>query len=38
MGIRFSKSIKLGNYLRLNLSGSGVSATVGKTGASVTIG
>ena len=37
MGIRFSKSIKLGNYLRLNLSKSGVSATVGKRGASVTL-
>ena len=38
MGIRFHKSIKLGNYLRLNLSGSGVSATVGKKGASINIG
>ncbi|MBQ8994211.1 MAG: DUF4236 domain-containing protein [Oscillospiraceae bacterium] len=38
MGIRFSKSIKLGNYLRLNLSKSGVSATVGKKGASINIG
>ena len=38
MGLRFSKSIRLGNYLRLNFSGSGVSATVGKKGASVTLG
>ncbi|MBP5225105.1 MAG: DUF4236 domain-containing protein [Lachnospiraceae bacterium] len=37
MGIRFSKSIKLGNYLRLNLSKSGVSATVGKKGATVNL-
>ncbi len=38
MGIRFTKSIKLGNYLRLNLSKSGVSATVGRKGASVNVG
>ncbi|MBQ9910361.1 MAG: DUF4236 domain-containing protein [Lachnospiraceae bacterium] len=37
MGIRFSKSIKLGNYLRLNLSKSGISATVGKKGATVNL-
>lgn len=38
MGIRFSKSVKLGNYLRLNLSKSGVSASIGKKGATVNIG
>ena len=38
MGVRYSKSIKLGNYLKLNFSKSGVSATVGKKGASVNIG
>lgn len=38
MGIRFSKSIKLGKYLRLNISKSGISATVGKKGATVNIG
>ena len=38
MGIRFSKSIKLGNYLRLNFSKSGVSASLGKRGATVNIG
>ena len=38
MGIRFAKSIKIGNYLKLNFSKSGVSASVGKKGASVNIG
>ena len=38
MGIRFSKSIKLGNYLRLNISRYGISTTIGKKGASVSIG
>ena len=38
MGIRFSKSVKLGKYLRLNFSKSGVSATVGPKGASVNVG
>ena len=38
MGIRFSKSIKIGNYLKLNFSKSGVSATIGKKGASVNVG
>ena len=38
MGIRFSKSVKLGKYLRLNFSKSGVSASVGPKGASVNIG
>ena len=38
MGIRFAKSIKIGNFLRLNFSKNGVSATVGKKGASVNIG
>ena len=38
MGIRFSKSIKLGNYLRLNISRYGVSTTIGKKGASVSVG
>ena len=38
MGIRFAKSIKIGNFLRLNFSKSGLSATLGKKGASVNIG
>lgn len=38
MGIRFSKSIKLGDYVRLNISKSGVSATIGKKGASINVG
>ncbi|MBO4918898.1 MAG: DUF4236 domain-containing protein [Erysipelotrichaceae bacterium] len=38
MGIRFSKSIKLGNYLRLNISRYGISTTIGKKGASVSVG
>ena len=38
MGIRFSKSIKIGNYLRLNFTKNGISATLGKRGASVNIG
>lgn len=38
MGIRFSKSVKLGKYLRLNFSKSGVSASVGPKGASVNVG
>ena len=38
MGIRFSKSIKLGNFLRLNISRYGISTTIGKKGASVNVG
>lgn len=38
MGIRFAKSIKIGNYLKLNFSKNGISATVGKKGASVNVG
>ena len=38
MGIRFAKSIKIGNYLRVNFNKNGVSATLGKKGASVNIG
>ncbi|MDO4198650.1 MAG: DUF4236 domain-containing protein [Erysipelotrichaceae bacterium] len=38
MGVRFSKSIKIGKYFRINISKSGISATVGKKGASVNIG
>ena len=38
MGIRFSKSIKLGNLVKLNISKSGVSATIGKKGASINLG
>ena len=38
MGIRFSKSIKIGKYLKINISKSGISATVGKKGASINIG
>ena len=38
MGIRFAKSIKIGNYLRINFTKNGVSATIGKRGASVNVG
>lgn len=38
MGIRFRKSIKLGDLVKLNISKSGISATVGKGGASLNIG
>lgn len=38
MGLRFRKSIKLGDLVKLNISKSGVSATVGKGGASLNIG
>ena len=38
MGIRFNKSIKIGKLLKINISKSGVSATLGKKGASVNIG
>lgn len=38
MGIRFAKSIKLGDLLKINISKSGVSATVGKKGASINLG
>ena len=38
MGIRFAKSIKIGDLLKINISKSGISATVGKKGASVNIG
>lgn len=38
MGIRFAKSIKLGDLLKINISKSGVSATIGKKGASVNVG
>ncbi len=38
MGIRFAKSIKIGNYLRINFNRNGISATIGKRGASVNIG
>lgn len=38
MGLRFRKSIKLGNLVKLNISKSGLSATIGKSGASVNIG
>ena len=38
MGLRFRKSIKLGNLVKLNISKSGLSATIGKGGASVNIG
>ena len=37
MGFRFRKSIKLLPGIRLNLSKSGVSATIGKRGASINI-
>lgn len=38
MGIRFSKRIKFGDLLKLNISKSGVSATIGKKGASINVG
>lgn len=38
MGIRFAKSIKLGDLVKINFSKSGVSATIGKKGASVNLG
>lgn len=38
MGIRFAKSIKIGNFLRINFTKNGISATVGKRGASVNVG
>ena len=38
MGIRFKKTIKIGNLLKINLSKSGVSATIGKQGASINLG
>lgn len=38
MGVRFSKSIKIGNLIKLNISKSGISATIGKKGASINIG
>lgn len=38
MGVRFAKSIKLGDLLKINISKSGISATIGKKGASVNIG
>lgn len=38
MGVRFTKSIKLGNLLKINLSKTGISATVGKKGASINLG
>lgn len=38
MGVRFSKSIKLGDLFKINISKSGVSATIGKKGASVNLG
>ena len=38
MGVRFNKSIKIGKYLRLNISRYGISLNVGKKGASVSFG
>ena len=38
MGIRFAKSIKIGNFLRVNFTKNGISATIGKKGASVNVG
>lgn len=38
MGIRFAKSIKLGDLVKINISKSGLSATIGKKGASVNLG
>ena len=38
MGIRFAKSIKLGDLVKINISKSGISATLGKKGASINLG
>ena len=38
MGFRFQRSLRLAPGLRLNLSKSGVSATLGRPGATVNIG
>ena len=38
MGVRFSKSIKLGDLVKINISKSGISATIGKKGASINVG
>lgn len=38
MGIRFSKSIKLGDLVKINIGKNGISASVGKNGASINIG
>lgn len=38
MGIRFAKSIKLGDLVKVNISKSGLSATIGKKGASINLG
>lgn len=38
MGIRFAKSIKLGDLVKINFSKTGVSATLGKKGASINVG
>lgn len=38
MGIRYSKSIKIGDFVKLNISKSGVSATIGPKGASINLG
>lgn len=38
MGIRFAKSIKLGDLIKLNISKSGISATIGPKGASINVG
>jgi tetratricopeptide (TPR) repeat protein len=38
MGLRFYKSIRLGKFIRLNISKSGLSATLGRPGMNVNIG
>lgn len=38
MGFRFRKTIRLGSLLRLNVSKSGLSTSVGKPGASINVG
>lgn len=38
MGFRFQRSVRLAPGLRLNLSKSGVSATLGRPGATVNVG
>ena len=38
MGVRFRKSLKLGDLVKLNFSKTGVSATIGKNGASINLG
>ena len=38
MGVRFRKSLKLGDLVKVNFSKTGISATIGKNGASINLG